>query len=104
MAARSALRLMGYGVNLQLVIISIEIFPSLISNDILVIITILNILISLSFHNTILLALASIEQPILFELWSLIRDIGDPTLQYAFIAGCIIHLTIIQNQLLVNIL
>ena len=104
MPAHFGTRLLGIGVNLQLLLIVIDKFPVFLENDILMAILILNIIASLCIHSTDLLLLVMIEQPILTKLWLIVSSTGDDNLKTLFIIGCIVHMIIIKNKMLVNML
>jgi len=96
--------MLGLGANLQLIIALVSTFPTFIQEPLLALFIVLDILATICMHNTNILFLLMVEQPIFLTMWLIIDYINDAQLIRFFVLGVITHLIIIENTILVNCL
>jgi len=98
------MRLMCQGANLEIILILTSKIPMFLSNTLLQIIVLLDLLVILSIDITSLLLTITIEQPAIIGILSIAQNINDPTLLSLLITGLVIHVLIINNQLIANLI
>jgi len=104
MAARFKTRILGIGLNLQILLCLISTFPQFMKDPVLLSVIIMSILATMCIDLLDILLLTTLDYPVLLALWEIIKDVGEQHLQALFILGCIVHMFIIQNQILINMI
>ncbi|MEX0568989.1 MAG: hypothetical protein Q6363_007525 [Candidatus Njordarchaeota archaeon] len=89
---------------MEIILILTSKIPMFLSNTLLQIIVLLDLLVILSIDITSLLLTITIEQPAIIGILSIAQNINDPTLLSLLITGLVIHVLIINNQLIANLI
>jgi len=100
--ARITVRLLSIASDLQLVLILLATYPRFMSEELLVPITILNILVCISIHSTVLYGIVVFDSTLLPAIYNCIQSLGDAELVKWFIVGLVVHVIIIMNKILAN--
>lgn len=103
--AKTIIRLLDIGCNLQLVSFVILMYPDFLIQDVLIPITILNILTCLCVHYILVYGLMVIDSailPIIYEYLS-VEHCGD-TIIKLFLLGLVVHLAVLHNKLITNMI
>ena len=104
MVARSDIKLLAMGVNLQFLLFILDSYPIFISDPFLSTLVLFDLLVIITPHYADILLIVSIESPVFMSIWNVLSKIGDQQLMSYFLFGVIVHIVILKTKIMSNFL
>ncbi|MCR8433128.1 MAG: hypothetical protein NDP13_02680 [Crenarchaeota archaeon] len=101
--AKIVTRLLDIGFNLQLIFVITAAYPNLLQ-DTLMLITILNVFACLCIHYIMVYGLVVIDSTVLVAVYRYLIEYQSEPMTKLFFIGVIVHLMILNNKLMTNII